>query len=215
MLFKRLCFLSANNPYNEEELLPRIARGDEQAFSRLYHNTNAAIYSAVMAYVKDEHAAHELVQVIYIKVWDHRESLLRVRCLKDYLFILSRNTVFDHLERLTRETKYLIGQNLHRSETDNNVLTHIEERECGHLLHQVISRLPPRQREVYLLADEQEMSYEEIATYMQVSRLTVKRHLELARRFVRKYVHHHLHQQGILPLFFLLQVIQVVCRLLA
>ena len=76
----------------------------------------------------------------------------------------------------------------------NNILVNIQERECNHLLRQSISLLPLQQRKVYLLVSEQDMSYEEIANRMQVSRLTVKRHLELARRFVRKYVNWHLQQ---------------------
>jgi RNA polymerase sigma-70 factor (family 1) len=202
--------LPENYPYSEDGLLPLIVQGDEQAFSRFYHTTNAGIYNAVMTYVKDEHMAREIVQLIYIKVWDHRESLRNVRSLKDYLFILARNTVFDHFRKVTIETSrlaYLRKENavLH----SNNVLISMEERECGQLLNQVISRLPSQQRQAYLLASEQEMSYEEIADRMQLSRLTVKRHLELARRFVRKYLHHHLHQQAIIPLFFFFSATQL------
>lgn len=193
--------LSDNDQY--KELLPLIVSGDEQAFSRLYHTTNAGIYNAVMAYVKDEHAAREIVQIVFIKIWNQREQLRDVQSLKDYLFILARNTVFDHFRKVTIETSRLT--NLRREVPvlhNNNVLVNMEERECGQLLRQVISRLPSQQRQAYLLASEQEMSYEEIADRMQLSRLTVKRHLELARRFVRKYLHHHLHQQAIVPLFF-------------
>ena len=186
--------------------MPLIVQGDEQAFSRFYHITNAGIYNAVMTYVKDAQMAREIVQLIYIKVWDQRASLKNVRSLKDYLFILSRNTVFDHFRKITIETSRLA--HLQREAPalhNNNVLVNMEERECGQLLRQVISRLPSQQRQAYLLASEQEMSYEEIADRMQLSRLTVKRHLELARRFVRKYLYHHLHQQAIVPLFFFFQ----------
>ena len=199
-----------NYPYDEEGLLPLIVQGDEQAFSRFYHTTNAGIYNAVMTYVKDEHMAREIVQMIYIKVWDHRTSLKNVRSLKDYLFILARNTVFDHFRKVTIETSRLAylrreAPALH----NNNVMVNMEERECGQLLRQIISRLPSQQRQAYLLASEQEMSYEEIADRMQLSRLTVKRHLELARRFVRKYLHHHLHQQAIVPLLFFFSTAQI------
>ncbi len=160
-----------------------------------------------MAYVKDAHAAREIVQVVYIRIWDRRQSLWEVRSLKDYLFILARNAVFDHLKKVTVETKWLAGLREREPELHNNVLVSIQERECNHLLRQSISRLPSRQRQVYLLANEQELSYDEIAARMQVSRFTVKRHLELARRFVRKYVHRHLHQQMNIPLLMLLSAL--------
>ena len=196
-------FLSINRPYTDDELLPLIAGGDQQAFGWFYHQTSSGIYKAVMLYLKDEEAAREIVQIVFIKIWDQRHLLRKVRSLKDYLFILTRNTVFDHFKKLTVETRSLSVVYEETPALHNNVWVSLEERECGQLLHQVISRLPSRQRQVYLLASEQEMSYEEIADRMQVSRFTVKRHLELARRSVRKYLHHHLHQQVLLPLLLL------------
>jgi RNA polymerase sigma-70 factor (ECF subfamily) len=202
--------LSINRPYTEDELLPLIAGGDQQAFCWFYHQRSATLYKAVMLYLKDEETAREIVQVVFIKIWDQRRLLKDVRSLKDYLFVLTRNTVFDHFKKITLETRRLSGVHAETPALHNNVLVSLEERECGQLLRQVISRLPSRQRQVYLLASEQEMSYEEIADRMQVSRFTVKRHLELARRSVRKYLHHHLHQQVTLPLFFFFTAAQIV-----
>ena len=208
--------MSANRPYNaynEDELLLLISGGDEKAFGWFYHQTSGGIYNAVMIYLKDEEAAREIVQVVFIKIWDQRRSLKDIRSLKDYLFILARNTVFDHFKRVTIETQRLARFREQIPALHNNVLVSIQEQECGQLLRQVISRLPSQQRQAYLLASEQEMSYEEIADRMQVSRFTVKRHLELARRFVRKYLHHHLHQQVTLPLFFLFSGARIVGNL--
>ncbi|MDR3714550.1 MAG: sigma-70 family RNA polymerase sigma factor [Puia sp.] len=201
--------MSENRPYKEDDLLLLISGGDEQAFCRFYHQANSGIYNAVMTYVKDEHAAREIVQIVFIRIWDQRRLLRDVRSLKDYLFILARNTVFDHFRKITLETSRLAYLREDVPALHNNVLVSMQERECGQLLRQVISRLPSQQRQAYLMASEQEMSYEEIADRMQVSRLTVKRHLELARRFVRKYLHHHLHQQVIFPLFFFFSAAQI------
>ena len=183
--------MSANHPYWEQELLPLIAEGDEQAFSDLYYQTNAGLYNAVMTYVKDPDMAREIVQQVYIRIWDSRRLLKDVRSLKDYLFILARNTVFDHIKKHTVEMKYLAGLRNQAPVSDNNVIAGMQERECGNLLRQVVSRLPAQQREAFLMASEQEMSYDKIAARMRVSKFTVKRHLELARRFVRKHIHHY------------------------
>jgi RNA polymerase sigma-70 factor (ECF subfamily) len=192
--------LSANHLYNDSELLSLIGGGDEKAFGRFYQQTNGGIYNAVMAYVKDPEAARDIVQVVYIRIWNRRQTLSTVRSLKNYLFILARNAVFDHFKRVTIETKWLAALRERTPELHNNVMVRVQERECNLLLLQSISLLPTRQRQVYLLANEQELSYAEIAARMHVSRFTVKRHLELARRFVRRYVDRHLHQQMILPL---------------
>ncbi|MDP4129672.1 MAG: sigma-70 family RNA polymerase sigma factor [Bacteroidota bacterium] len=195
--------MSANHSYKDSELLSRIAGGDEKAFGKFYQETNGGIYNAVMAYVKDPEAARDIVQVVYIRIWNRRQMLSTVCSLKNYLFILARNAVFDHFKRVTIETKWLAALREQTPELHNNVIVSVQERECNLLLLQSISLLPSRQRQVYLLANEQELSYAEIAAQMHVSRFTVKRHLELARRFVRRYVDRHLHQKMILPLIFI------------
>jgi RNA polymerase sigma-70 factor (family 1) len=181
---------SAASFYMEKELFALISRGDEDAFSRLYHQTNTLIYKAAMPYVKDLQVAREIVQVVYIKLWDHRDRLADVENPEDYLFILARNTIFDHFRKIAVEHKYLAGMRRQQSPEHMDpdpVTAGLQEREGRQLLHKVIARLPSRQQQVYLLASEEEMSYDEIAASMRISRLTVKRHLELARRFVRKY----------------------------
>jgi len=187
--------MSAEERYDLQGLLPLVAAGDETSFSRLYHSTNARVFNAVMSYVKDTHTAQEIVQLVYIRIWDHRSSLEQVRSVENYLFILARNAVFDHLRVLTREAQRLRGYPAGGHEYYNNVMAGVEERENGQLIRRVVAALPPRQRQVYLLADEHEMSYDEIAARMQVSRFTVKRHLELARRYIRKYVQHYLREE--------------------
>ena len=113
----------------EQELLPLIAEGDEQAFSHLYYQTNAGLYNAVMTYVKDPDTACEIVQQVYIKLWDSRRLLKDVRSLKDYLFILAGNTVFDHIKKHTVEMKYLAALRAQASVPDNNVISDMQERE--------------------------------------------------------------------------------------
>lgn len=184
--------MTVNDSYSEAQLLILIARGDEYAFARFYRRTSAGIYNAVMGYVKDDNAAREIVQVVFVKLWDKRHLLREVESADDYLFVLTRNTVFDHFKEVTVQNKRLAGLRRRVPVLHNNVMTRMQEQECGNLLKQVVGRLPSQQRQAYLLLNEQEMSYGEIADHMQVSRLTVKRHLELARRFVRKYLYHHL-----------------------
>lgn len=176
-----------------------IVAGDEGAFSELYRRTNAGLYHAVMVYVKDEDLARDIVQQVYIKVWDKRGMMGEVRSAKDFLFILARNAIMDHFRKFMIEKRYLAGFRAHAAVAGDDVLSVVQARECGNLLRQVVSQLPSQQREAYILASEEDLSYERIADRMQVSRFTVKRHLELARRFVRKQMQHYFHHEELLP----------------
>ena len=195
--------MPCSNADIEDQLLQLIARGDDKAFSRFYQLTSSQLYNAIMIYVKDQAVACEIMQVCYIRIWEHRQDLQQVRNLKDYLFILARNAAFDHFKKLTIQLRLLSGLKHRIVELRDNSGSSIEEKEFDLLFHQVISRLPSQQRQVYLLATEDQLSYDEIAEQMHVSRFTVKRHLELARRFVRKYMRLYLQQELTLPLLLL------------
>jgi len=187
----------------EDDLLHLIAKGDDKAFSKFYQQTSSQLYNAIMVYIKDQAVASEIMQVCYIRIWEHRQELQSVRSLKDYLFILARNAAFDHFKKVTIKLRVLAKMKNRVVEFQDDVCSVIEEKEFDRLFHQVISRLPKQQRQVYMLAMEEKLSYDEIAEQMHVSKFTVKRHLELSRRFVRKYVRLYLQQEPTIPLLLL------------
>jgi len=184
--------LDKQNAIEDNLLLAQIFAGDERAFNQMYYQTNKNIYNAVMAYVKNEHIAIELVQQVYVKFWNNRQKLKDVNSLKDYLFIIAKNLTLDHFKKMTKETKFFAELTLRESDAINTTDEKIEQIEYDKLLQNAIGQLPPQQKEAWLLVNEQELSYAETAVKMNISKLTVKRHLELSRKSVRDYFKSHI-----------------------
>jgi RNA polymerase sigma-70 factor (ECF subfamily) len=184
--------LDKQDAIEDNLLLAQIFAGDERAFNQMYYQTNKNIYNAVMAYVKNEHIAIELVQRVYVKFWNNREKLKDVNSLMDYLFIIAKNLTLDHFKKMTKETKFFAELTLRESDAINTTDEKIEQREYDKLLQNAIGQLPPQQKEAWLLVNEQELSYAETAVKMNISKLTVKRHLELSRKSVRDYFKSHI-----------------------
>ncbi|WP_316818219.1 RNA polymerase sigma factor [Pedobacter nyackensis] len=180
--------LDEQNLDDDNLLLEQIVSGDEFAFNRMYYQTNKNIYNAVMAYVKNEHIAIELVQQVYIRLWNNRQKLKGVKSLKDYLFIIAKNLTLDHFKKVTVEATFFAGLRLKENASENTTDEKIEQLEYDKLLNDAIGQLPPQQKETWLLISEEELSYAEAATKMNISRLTVKRHLELSRKSIREYL---------------------------
>ena len=191
--------IDEQNSHEDNLLKEQLVAGNELAFNCLYHKTNKNIYNAVMAYVKNEHVAIELVQQVYIRLWNNRQKLKEVRSLRDYLFVMAKNLTLDHFKKITVETKFLTELMLQGNEPVNTTAEKIEETEYEKLLNHAIGQLPPQQKEAWLLINEQELSYAEIAAKMNISKLTVKRHLELSRKRVREYLKSHLQALISLP----------------
>lgn len=141
-----------------------------------------------MVYVKDPDIADEILQIVFVKIWEKRETLAEVRNLEDFLFISARNTILNHWKRSLRESKALdrLGDRL--SGIDETSARVTEEREYRRVFQEALEKLPVQQQRTYILATEEGYSYEEIANELNISRFTVKKHLELARKFVRSYM---------------------------
>ena len=170
-------------------MLRRLTAGDEKAFNAIYQHYNAMIFSAAMVYVKDINMAREIVQQVFVKLWEKRAMAVHIDNFQHYIIVTSRNLIYDQFRKANAEARKIAE--LSKREAGNFAETGAglaEEREYARIIEAAISRLPPQQKKVYLMIQEEQLSYKEVAAASGLSALTVKKHLELARRAVRDYV---------------------------
>lgn len=185
--------------HSERELLQQLAGGSEQAYTIIYNDYSGNIFHAAMVYAKDVHIAQEVVQLVFISLWEKRETTAEIGNLQNYLFILARNAIFNHFKRASVEVKAKQGLSASQPRYADNTDHRVRMHQYDHLLQSAVNQLPPQRRTVYKLAREQGLSHEEIARQMKISTLTVKKHMALALRFVRSYLNQHLHANVIAP----------------
>jgi len=170
-----------------------IAAGNERAFTELYHSYSPNIFRVAMNYTRNNTGlSEELVQAIFIKVWEKRIKLEGVKKIEDFLFVLARNTIFDYLKKEAR--KNIRHNHLYavQPESENNTDLMLLEKEYSRILQHAIDRLPPQQRKVYLLAKQDGLPHDEIARRLSLATSTVHTHVKLGTRSVQKYVDTHL-----------------------
>ncbi len=175
--------------YQEEEQLKRLAGGDEKAFNTIYQRYSSILFNAAMVYVKDTGTAQDIVQQVFLKIWEKRAGAVGIDSFHYYLIVTSRNLIYDRFRKTNVEVRKIAE--LARQEANNFAGTGAdlaEEREHARIFETAISTLPPQQRKIYLLIQEEQLSYKETAVALGLSMFTVKKHLELARRSVRRYV---------------------------
>ncbi|WP_431209387.1 RNA polymerase sigma factor [Puia sp. P3] len=180
--------------HNELALISSIAAGDPMAFEQLYRLYSGKVYNSIMVYIKDESEAEELVQQVFVRLWDRRSNLTAVRQFDDYFFILIRNTVFNYFDRHSRQARQVHSLETQSDElADDDAPDHpIQEKQYEQLVQKAIHLLPDRQRQVYQMVNGEALGYDDIAQRMQISRLTAKKHMELARKAIREYISRHL-----------------------
>lgn len=180
--------------YNEELLLKSLSQGDEQAFTALFAHYRQQVFSVAMLYLKEEIEAKEVVQDVFLKIWMKRESLAAIESFKDYLFIIVRNHIYVNLRRLAI-SKVKLEEYGQRLPVDVNDTDHIvQDKQYQEFLQQAIEQLPNARKRVYL-ARSAGVSYEEIASAMNISVHTVKKQMQLANQFIRVQVAQFMNDQ--------------------
>jgi RNA polymerase sigma-70 factor (family 1) len=171
----------------EKQILISLADGNEAAFRLIFSKYVDRIHQTALYYLRSDALAEEVVQDIFMRVWLKKEELRQVHHFEGWLFIMSKNYLLNYLEKLAVERKALhsLGRSLPRAEetTDFRVADHQYE----NLLHKAIISLSPMQKDVYRMAREEQLSYEQIGQKLGISSLTVKTHMGRALRHIRQF----------------------------
>jgi len=183
--------LTADSLYNESELVANLKLGSQAAFTELYNYYSQKIYFNVLAMVKDEMIAEELVQDIFSTIWQKKSSISIETSFAGYLYATSRNKVYDFFKQLDLNDQ--LYTNIKSIATAS--YTHVEEalfsKENTHLLQEAINALPPQRRKVFELCKLKGLSYQQASEQMGVSMSTIKDHMAHARATIKLFVANH------------------------
>jgi len=173
---------------NEPELLVRVANGDEDAFALLFHFYHNRLANYVQRFTNSILLTQEIVQDVFLKIWTNRAELSSVNNFRSYLFVCSRNHAFNAIKKLAREYRRNELWQMKFKEEFHISLERTTYQELLVQIQQAIQALPTQQRKVFLLSREKGMSHDEIARHLGLSPATVKKHVSLALKFLRKRI---------------------------
>jgi len=172
----------------ERDLLQRVVEGNEKAFSELYYRYHHQLGAHIFRLTESHFLSQEIVQDVFLKIWQNRETLASVKSFRSYLFIVSKNQALNALKSLVRER-------LKNEKWEKDNLDHFElldqKQYYYSLLDEAIDRLPPQQQRVYLLNKQHKFKYKEIAKMMNISPETVKKHLQQAISSITTFIKGH------------------------
>ena len=177
---------------NEKEVLARIAKGDERAFTELFQWYYKPLGEFVFKLVDSLDITQEIIQDSFVKVWLRRETLIAIDNFSGYLFILCRNHAFSVMkkvaaDKLSKQTiEQFITNELEESEYDNPA-DYFRE-----LIENAVAKLPVKQKQVYKLSRYDRLKHDEIAHQLDLSPETVKKHIQLAVKFIHAEVNNHM-----------------------
>lgn len=171
----------------EKELVRLLQAGDERAFEKLYDLYKLRILKKLIRLVKQEDIAVELLQDIFLKLWEKRGTLDPDQSFRSYLFRIAENKITDLFRRAAHDKKLLAHLQAAAAELCNTTEETIDFKEQQSLLEQAINSLPPQRQKIFILCKIEGKSYQETAELLGISLGTVNDHMVKAGRAVRKY----------------------------
>lgn len=176
------------SPHNEEELLKKLGEGDEYAFKQLYLMYSPGIYGKILQLVKQVAIAEEILQDVFVRIWEKREVLDNQKSFKSFLYTIAKNLVVDLFRRAALDRQMLEKFIVDNTELYNPFETVDDpETESKAIVRSALDILPPQRKKVYTMVKLEGKSYGEVSELLGISTSTINDHVVKATKSLKSH----------------------------
>ena len=176
------------SPITENEFwVSQLQSDDNEVFKAIYRKYNQAVYANISRLVSHSSAAEDLLQEVFIALWEGRHKLTAQHDIAGWLFTTSFYKSSAWLRKCLKESLSPLHESLHETPCEEGD-SEIDYAEKLTALHTAIELLPPRKKMAFRLCRLEGKSYEEAAQELGLSIESVKDYVKTASRFVRDHV---------------------------
>jgi RNA polymerase sigma-70 factor (family 1) len=173
------------NTLSDAELANFLKLGDQRAYIEIYDRYKAPLQQHAYKKLGDMAEVEDILQELFIHLWDRRERLTLTSSLSGYLFTAVRNRIFNLYYKKQRETTYLHSLQDFIIGEEPAIDLFIREKEVSILIENAILALPPRMREVFLLSRNEGLTHKQIAERLGTSEQTVTTQIRNSLKILR------------------------------
>lgn len=168
---------------NDSVLLERLAAGDEHALNEIYMLYWQDLFVCAYNVLKDKAACEDIVQDLFLQLWQKRSTIQITTSLRAYLYTAVRYNVFRQI-RTGKVRNVLFDEAADRMSVNTTEFI-MAEKDITRQVARVVAGLPDKCREVYKLSREEQLTHKEIASRLNISTKTVENQLTIALKRVR------------------------------
>jgi RNA polymerase sigma-70 factor, ECF subfamily len=164
---------------------PLLLAYDESSFEKLFKAHFKALHAYVVTMLKDEDVAEEIVQSMFLRLWEKRERLTVQTSVKAYLYRCVHNDSLNYLKHLKVKASYEDHSAYVMKDQTNQPGKTIELKELEAQIRQALNELPEQCRTIFQLSRFEELKYREIADHLDLSIKTVEKQMGKALKLLR------------------------------
>lgn len=167
----------------EQELLHRLAQGDDTALAAIYQQHWQSLFLSAYSVLRDRKQCEDIIQDIFLQLWLRRADLQIRESLKAYLATATRYQVFRHLRKAAEQKR--VHLRLPPEPAAQETEQALFQKDIRQRIEAVVAVLPEKCRQIYRMSREDFLSHKEIAAQLQISPKTVENQLTIALRRLR------------------------------
>jgi len=177
------------NNFISEILVKQVMSGNRLAFQTFYDVLYPIVYQFIHYFLPGKNDCEEVVSEVFYIVWKQRQSLLEIRDLKAWLYIVSRNEAYHYIKLKEKHTNISIDNLPIELHIDSSAIDgKLIDEEMLKVYNTAVGKLPERCKLIFLMVREERLKYKEIANILSISEGTVEQQMNIAIRKIVKTV---------------------------
>ncbi len=189
-----------NNFLSDKALVKALQKGDIKAFNELYYKYHKKIFAFSLKFLKNKADAEDLIQKIFVIIWEKKENLNPEKSFNNYLFIIARNEIYDLLKKKAL-TEYYNDQILSDTKQEEE---DIETKKLVEVMYSLIEKMPERRRQIFLMNRNMGLTYKQIAKKLDITENTVDTQIRNSLNYLRKELPKYIKSSHLLLIGFII-----------
>ncbi|ADQ80648.1 RNA polymerase, sigma-24 subunit, ECF subfamily [Paludibacter propionicigenes WB4] len=180
-----------NIKQQERELLLRLRDGDEKAFASLFYAYKDKLYGFLFGMTKSDAKAKDLVQDVFLKVWQNRANMAEIDNFNAYIYSVAQNQAVDQFRKSSKELFSNVELlNSQEADVTPDPVSALINKETREKIDEAVNQLPPQQKKIFVLHNEYGFKHHEIAEQLNISVSTTQNHMREALKNIRIFLSH-------------------------
>lgn len=171
---------------DEYQLITLLREGDENAFHILYKKYAKQLFCFINRSVRDSEDSNDLLQTVFVKIWETRCCIDPEGSFSGYLYTISRNLMCNYYKKKIVVQAYQAFASAGEKDENNTVFSSLVYKELSEKINTEINNLPKKRRQIFVMSRKLNMSYKEIAEQLGISENTVDTQIRKALQFLRE-----------------------------
>ena len=167
-------------------IIKNLKEGDVLSFDNIFKKYNKKVYYFALSYLKNREEAEDVVQEVFMNLWRYRDQINEYYVFSKYLFKITYNLTCKKFRKQASDKKQLEEVMRNCILEDDSTNLDIEYNNLKETANSLIEKLPSRQKKIFLLSINEQLTTEQIAQQLNISKKTVENYLSKVKTSLKK-----------------------------